>query len=84
MYIVPENDGPPHRYNKNRTAEVFLGEHGVGAHGDVPGLPVGRAHLSMLFHELEGFDQANDFVHVAAHRKIIDGYLPDRFITFTA
>ena len=63
---------------KNRTVEVFLGQHRVGAHGDVARLPVGGAHLAVLLHELERLDQSDDLINIAAHGKIVDSYLSNR------
>ena len=52
--------------------EVLLGGVRVGLHGEVSGLPVGRAHLTVLVDKLEGLNQADDFVDIAADGKVID------------
>ncbi|GET87293.1 tryparedoxin peroxidase [Leishmania tarentolae] len=38
-------------------------------------LPVGGAHLAVLLHELKGLQQAQNLIHVAAHRHVVDGDL---------
>jgi hypothetical protein len=57
--------------------EVLLGGVRIGLHGEVSRLPVGRADLAVLVDELEGLNQADDLVDVAADGKIVDGDLAE-------
>lgn len=43
-----------------------------GLHGGLALMPVGRAHLPVLLHELERLDQPHGLVDVPAHREVVD------------
>ena len=44
----------------------------IGLHRKTSRLPIGRAHLAVLVDKLEGLNQADDFVDIAADGKVID------------
>jgi len=58
-------------------AEVLLGLFHIGLDGGRVrlGVPVGRAHLSVLLDELEGLDEAQDLVDGSPNGQVIDGVL---------
>jgi hypothetical protein len=67
--------------SSNRNAlgalEVLGRLDGVSVHGLGAGPPAGRAHLAVLVGELEGLDQAEDLVRVAADGEVVDGDLAE-------
>lgn len=56
-------------------AEVLLAACGVCFHGLAAGLPTSGTHFPMLVDKLECLDQAESFVNVTPHWKVVDGDL---------
>lgn len=52
--------------------EVLLALLGIGNHRLGAGFPAGGANLAVLLVVLEGLDNAQDLVHGAAHRQVVD------------
>ena len=60
------------------SSEEVLASHGVGVHGALAGCPVGGANLiGVGFHMLERLQHTQGFLHVAAHRQVVDGGVLD-------
>lgn len=55
--------------------EVLQATLGVSLHGLATRLPAGGANLAVLVGELEGLDQTQGLVDVAAHGQVVDGDL---------
>ena len=61
--------------------EVFLGTLGIRLHGLFTRSPVGRANLIWVgLHVLEGLQNPQGLIHVAANRQVVDGGMHDHTI----